>query len=77
MIHILLLHSVGSTSPRGGDTVEVTHFFPLFLHKDLSAVFTLLTIYLGVILLCPNFFGHPINYVRADPLLTPVHIVPE
>jgi len=25
----------------------------------------------------PNYFGHPDNYIEADPLKTPVHIVPE
>jgi len=25
----------------------------------------------------PNYLGHPDNYIMADPLVTPSHIVPE
>jgi len=25
----------------------------------------------------PNYLGHPDNYIPADPLVTPLHIVPE
>src|SRR6185312_8817613 len=35
------------------------------------------TIYMCVVLLEPNAFGHPDNYIQADPMVTPAHIVPE
>jgi len=25
----------------------------------------------------PNYLGHPDNYIKANPLITPAHIVPE
>jgi len=33
--------------------------------------------FVAVVLLEPNMFGHPDNYIPADPLVTPAHIVPE
>lgn len=35
------------------------------------------TIFIAVVLLEPNMFGHPDNYIPADPMVTPAHIVPE
>jgi ubiquinol-cytochrome c reductase cytochrome b subunit len=35
------------------------------------------TVFMAVVLLEPNMFGHPDNYIPADPLVTPAHIVPE
>jgi len=34
-------------------------------------------ILLVVVFYKPNMFGHPDNYIRADALVTPAHIVPE
>ena len=34
-------------------------------------------IYLGFVFFAPNFFGEPDNYIEANPLVTPPHIVPE
>ena len=36
-----------------------------------------LTIFFGVVFFAPDYLGHPDNYVPADPLKTPAHIVPE
>lgn len=32
---------------------------------------------LGLVLLDPNYLGEPVNFIPANPLLTPPHIVPE
>ena len=32
---------------------------------------------MGLVFFAPNFLGHPDNYIPADPLVTPAHIVPE
>jgi ubiquinol-cytochrome c reductase cytochrome b subunit len=29
------------------------------------------------VIYAPNFLGHPDNYIEANPLVTPAHIVPE
>ena len=36
-----------------------------------------LIIFSGFIFFSPNILGHPDNYVEANPLITPTHIVPE
>jgi ubiquinol-cytochrome c reductase cytochrome b/c1 subunit len=37
----------------------------------------LLCVWGGFVFFAPNFFGEPDNYIPADPLITPAHIVPE
>jgi ubiquinol-cytochrome c reductase cytochrome b subunit len=52
-------------------------FFPYFIIKDLVTVL-LFTLFISlVIFYTPEIFNHSINYVPANPLVTPSHIVPE
>jgi len=78
LLHLILLHEVGSTSPNGRkpDT-DYTKFFPYFYLKDLFTLLVFLFFYLLVVFYKPNIFGHPDNYIRAFALVTPAHIVPE
>lgn len=78
LLHLILLHEVGSTSPNGRKPdVDYTKFFPYFYLKDLSTLLVFLLFYLTVVFYAPNVFGHPDNYIRASALVTPAHIVPE
>ena len=52
-------------------------FWPYFVIKDLFALLFVLTIFAAIVGFMPNFLGHPDNYIEADPLVTPAHIVPE
>ena len=45
--------------------------------KDLFASVVFLTIFAFMLFFLPNALGHPDNYIKADPLVTPAHIVPE
>jgi len=76
--HLALLHLVGSTSPSINE-VELDHtkFTPYFAVKDLVTLTLLLLVYFFIVFYRPNLFGHPDNYIRADALVTPAHIVPE
>ena len=71
ILHIWALHIPGSSNPTGvevkgeSDTIP---FHPYYTAKDGFG--------LGVFLL-PNYLGHPDNYIPANPLSTPAHIVPE
>ena len=56
------------------DTVP---FWPYFVIKDLFALAVILTVFFAVVGFMPNYLGHPDNYVEANPLATPAHIVPE
>jgi ubiquinol-cytochrome c reductase cytochrome b subunit len=78
LLHLILLHEVGSTSPNGRKSnLDHTKFFPYFYLKDLSTFLFFLFFYLIIVFYAPNLFGHPDNYIRASALVTPAHIVPE
>ena len=36
-----------------------------------------MVVFMFFVFFAPNFFGEPDNYIKADPLVTPTHIVPE
>jgi ubiquinol-cytochrome c reductase cytochrome b subunit len=52
-------------------------FYPYFVVKDLFIILLTLTIFCIVVFFYPNALGHPDNYIKANPLVTPTHIVPE
>lgn len=77
VIHIAILHAIGSNNPTGIEKPTLINFFPSFGIKDLAAGL-ISCIFLGVVLaLHPNAFGHPDNDIPAQIYLTPLHIVPE
>ncbi|MFH7422833.1 cytochrome b, partial [Pseudomonas syringae pv. tagetis] len=73
-------HVVGQTNPTGvevktkTDTVRLT---PYATMKDDLGVAIFLLVYAYFVFYLPNFLGHADNYIPADPLKTPAHIVPE
>ncbi len=79
-LHLMALHQHGSGNPLGIDTKgpqDTIPFHPYYTVKDMFGTGVFLIIYLGFVFFAPNFFGEPINYVPANPLQTPPHIVPE
>jgi ubiquinol-cytochrome c reductase cytochrome b subunit len=52
-------------------------FHPYFTAKDGFGLGVFLIIYCAVVFFAPNYLGHPDNYIPANPLSTPAHIVPE
>src|SRR6218665_357095 len=80
VLHIWALHIPGSSNPTGvevkteSDTVP---FYPYFIAKDGWAVGAFLFIYCAFLFFAPNALGHPDNYIPANPMSTPAHIVPE
>lgn len=78
LLHIIILHHWGSNNPLGvGAKLDTRRFSPYFLNKDFSFFF-FFAIFAGYfIFFMPNVLGHPDNYIPANPLVTPEHIVPE
>ena len=78
LIHLILLHEVGSNNPLGITlkTDNIT-FYPYFYTKDLFGLMILFLLFGIFIFYCPNTLGHPDNYIEANPMKTPLHIVPE
>nr|NP_038169.1 apocytochrome b [Synura synuroidea]AAF36935.1 apocytochrome b [Synura synuroidea] len=78
VVHLSLLHQDGSNNPLGINTnVDTVPFYPYFYVKDLFAFFVVMFFYFLVVFYYPNALGHPDNYIPANPLVTPPHIVPE
>ena len=79
-VHILALHQHGSGNPLGIDTKgpqDTIPFHPYYTAKDSFGLGVFLIVYLGFVFFAPDYFGEVINYVEANPLQTPPHIVPE
>jgi len=86
IVHIWAFHSTGNNNPTGVpvrtssmDLVkkDTLPFWPYFVIKDLFALVLILAIFAGLVGFMPNYLGHPDNYIEANPLATPAHIVPE
>jgi len=77
-IHIVLLHSTGSNNPLGLNSgADKVPFHWYYTIKDLVGFVVLLAGLFSIVLFIPNKLGEPDNYVIANPLNTPAHIVPE
>lgn len=77
-IHLVLLHMDGSNNPMGIPfRRDVVPFYPYYIIKDLYGVMLFLIFYLSFVFFFPNVLGHPDNYIAANPMVTPAHIVPE
>jgi len=77
-IHLAKLHEAGSTNPVGVNVrTELGTFSPYFVYKDVFAICVSLIFFGILVFYYPNALGHPDNYTKANPLVTPAHIVPE
>lgn len=79
-LHIWALHVTGSNNPLGIDTKgpqDTIPFNPYYTMKDFFGLLIFVIIYCIFIFYMPDALGHPDNYIKANPLVTPPHIVPE
>jgi len=77
-VHFMALHEDASNNPLGiNSNVDKVPFHPYFTFKDLYGTFIFLIFFSFFIYFSPNVLGHPDNYIPANPLVTPAHIVPE
>ncbi|MAM67532.1 MAG: cytochrome b [Rhodospirillaceae bacterium] len=80
VMHIWALHVHGSNNPVGIDTKgdqDVIPFHPYYTVKDMFGLGVFLIFFALFIFFAPNYMGHPDNYIPANSLSTPAHIVPE
>jgi len=77
--HIYQLHKMGSGNELGIKThlYNKISFFPYFVIKDIFGIVLLLILYCFFLFFLPEKLGHSDNYIMANPLVTPSHIVPE
>lgn len=79
-LHIWALHVTGSNNPLGVEPKgkqDTLPFHPFYTIKDSFGIIVFLIIYVAFVFFMPNELGHPDNYIPANPLVTPAHIVPE
>jgi ubiquinol-cytochrome c reductase cytochrome b subunit len=80
-LHVWALHVPGSNNPVGIEVrnteKETLPFYPYFTTKDLFGLVVFAMLFAYVVFYVPNYLGDAVNYVPANPLLTPPHIVPE
>ena len=80
VLHIWALHVTGQTNPTGvevrskSDTVPFTPYATI---KDAVALIAFAFAWAYFVFYLPNYLGHADNYIEANPLQTPAHIVPE
>lgn len=78
LVHLSLLHEEGSNNPLGINTnVDTISFYPYFYVKDLLGFLALILFFSFFVFFYPNSLGHSDNYIPANALVTPPHIVPE
>jgi quinol-cytochrome oxidoreductase complex cytochrome b subunit len=80
VLHIWALHVPGNNNPLGIDVkgpADSVPFHPYYTIKDLFALALFVLFFSYFIFFAPNFLGHADNYIPADRLVTPPHIVPE
>jgi quinol-cytochrome oxidoreductase complex cytochrome b subunit len=80
MLHMLALHEHGSNNPLGIERKspkDSLPFHPYYTIKDLVGLGVFMLVFGIFVFYYPNLLGHPDNYIPANPLSTPAHIVPE
>ena len=80
VLHIWALHVPGNNNPTGVDVKgpqDTVPFHPYYTVKDMFAIVVFMILFAGLVFYAPNLLGEAVNYVPANPLATPAHIVPE
>ncbi|MDJ0389094.1 cytochrome b/b6 [Roseomonas sp. E05] len=79
-LHVAALHITGSNNPLGIDPKgpqDTVPFHPYYTAKDSVGMIVYFAVFAFLVFFTPNYLGHPDNYIPANPLSTPAHIVPE
>jgi quinol-cytochrome oxidoreductase complex cytochrome b subunit len=80
VLHVWALHEVGQNNPTGIDVKsdkDTVPFTPYATAKDNFAMVCFMIFFAWFVFYIPNYLGHADNYIPANPLQTPTHIVPE
>ena len=81
VLHIWALHVPGNNNPIGIDvkkpSKDTVPFHPYIVIKDAFALLMFMIVFAFFVFYSPNILGHADNYIEANPMVTPAHIVPE
>jgi len=76
--HVIVLHDPKSGNPLGlNSQVDRVSFHPYHTVKDLFGLLLFMALFSYFLFFNPNMLGHSDNYIPANPMVTPPHIVPE
>lgn len=76
--HSAAPHQYGSNNPLGiHSSADKIALYPYFYVKDLVGWVAFALFFSLWLFYAPNALGHPDNYIPANPMSTPAHIVPE
>jgi quinol-cytochrome oxidoreductase complex cytochrome b subunit len=79
-LHLIALHQHGSNNPLGIDhrgPQDTIPFHPYYTVKDMFGLCVFLLFFSVFIFYIPNMLSSADNYIPANPMVTPNHIVPE
>jgi ubiquinol-cytochrome c reductase cytochrome b subunit len=86
IVHIWAFHTTGNNNPTGVEVrrgskeeaeKDTVPFWPYYIIKDVFALSVIMVVFFAIVGFMQNYLGHPDNYIEANPLATPAHIVPE
>ncbi len=78
MMHLIALHGHGSSNPLGiTGNLDRLAMQPYYIFKDIITILLALIIILSIVFFAPNVLNHSDNYIEANPMVTPISIVPE
>jgi len=83
VLHLWALHTSGQNNPVGilipkdREKKDMIPFHPYYTVKDGFALILFLMLFSLFVFFMPDSLGHADNYIPANPLQTPAHIVPE
>jgi len=80
LLHVWAFHTTGNNNPTGVQPKtkqDTLPFHPYYTVKDLFAIVIFMILFAWFVFYSPNYMGHADNYIEANPLVTPAHIVPE
>jgi ubiquinol-cytochrome c reductase cytochrome b subunit len=79
-LHLIALHTTRSNNPLGidlKDRQDWIPFHPYYTVKDLVGLGAFATVFAVLIFFLPDALSEPENFIPANPLVTPEHLVPE
>lgn len=80
MLHVTALHRFGSGNPSEVEVKsdkDTIPFYPYYIVKDCITFGLFFVVLFAFVFYAPNYLGQPDNYLEADSMVTPVHIVAE
>nr|YP_010564817.1 cob [Pentapycnon charcoti]UZA61220.1 cytochrome b [Pentapycnon charcoti] len=78
MMHLISLHKMGSNNPMGmNSNMEKIMLHPFFSMKDMMLMIMIINIFIMMNLYIPMMMNDPENFIKANPMITPIHIQPE